>query len=110
MAKQIICMGMTSDGIEQQFSVLFWFSIATGVKPQPNGSAWSGASASENAAIEAGTVLEVAESYTFPTGITVAAIKTYLQQEWTNRNTQIAGAGPATDQGVFFDSATGWSA
>ena len=108
--KQIICMGLTSDGIEQQFSVLFWFPITSGAKAQANGSAWSGASPSENAAIEAGTVLEVAESYTFPTGMPVAGIKTYLQQEWANRNTQIAGAGPATDQGVFFDSATGWSA
>lgn len=111
MAKEIISLGMQNDGLRMTVRVAFWFVITSGAQPNLNiSSAWSGASASDNTAIQAGTILEVVDSFSFPNGTPVANIKAYLQQEWSNRNAQIGGVGPNNTLGVFFDSVTGWSA
>ena len=91
-------------------SCVFWYPISSGGLAQASGSAWSGASAGENTAIQNGSVLEEQQTFQFPVGTTPANIEAQLLQLWTNRNTQLGGKGPAQFAGVFNDSATGWSA
>jgi hypothetical protein len=110
MAKQIIALNQSSNGTEVSYGVAFWYSIASGLLPQTAGSVWTGASAPENAAIQAGSVKEEVQSFSFPVGTPIAAIKAVLQQAWAERNQQINGMGPNAVYGVFFDSVTGWSA
>jgi hypothetical protein len=110
MAKQIIILGVSTTPILNTISCVFWFPIATGIKTVTGVSVWSGASAAENLAIQAGTVLEEQTNFQFPVGFAVASIKAFLLQYWTNRNSQLAGAGPGQFANVYDDSITGWSA
>jgi hypothetical protein len=111
MAKQIISLGATNNGQTTTYTVLFWFPITSGQRPQPSGSVWSGASAAENTAIQNGNVLEVQQSFTFPNGLAIANVKASLQQTWTQINALLAGIGPNTTFGVYYDPTTGgWSA
>jgi hypothetical protein len=96
-------------GREHAVQCAFWFPIASGQLPQTSGSAWAGASAAEHAAIQSGDVIERVETVSFPTGLAVANMKATLQSEWINKNAIIAGFGPNLYNGIYFDSATGWS-
>jgi hypothetical protein len=110
MAKKIGIIGATQSSLWTSVSAVFWFPIASGIKTQTAGSAWAGASAAENTAIQNGTVLEEQQSFNFPSGLATASMKDYLDNYWTRRNAQIAGVGPGLYAGVFEDSITGWSA
>lgn len=109
MAKEIIILGASADSIMLNVNALFWFSITSGAQPQANGSAWGGASALENQAIQNGAVLEEQKTFSFPTGLVPTAIKAFLVQYWNNRNAELGGQGPALFGGVNFDSTAGWS-
>lgn len=112
--KRIIVLTQSANEAEVVYNTLFWFSITAGARTQSGGSAWTpngtsaGASATENSAIQAGTVLEEAHSFVFPVGTPVADIENVLLQAWTNRNAQINGIGPNQFYGAFNDSVTGW--
>lgn len=112
--KRIIVLTKNGSESEVTYSVLFWFSITSGIRTQSAGSLWVpngssvGASAAENTAIQNGTVLEESQSFTFPVSTPVADIENVLLQAWTNRNTQINGVGPNQFYGAFNDSVTGW--
>ena len=112
MAKEIIIAGVQQNPQSQALQITgwYWFPITSGAKTQANGSAWSGASAAENSAIEAGTVLEVSFIVNYPIGTPVATLKSLLQQDWANKNSALAGLGPAVDANVYYDGSTGWSA
>jgi hypothetical protein len=110
MAKEIIALSTSSNGTTVFYTVAFWYPITSGLKPVSSVSQWGGASAAENSAITAGSVIEEVNSFQFAIGTPVATIKTVLQQWWTARNTQLGGVGPNSVFGVFFDSVTGWSA
>jgi hypothetical protein len=110
MAKQIIVLGASQNSLWTSVNAVLWFPITSGVKAQTTGSAWAGASAPENAAIQAGTVLEEQGSFNFPTGLAVASIKDFLLTYYARRNAQINGVGQGLYAGVFDDSVTGWSA
>lgn len=115
MAKKIIVLPQSTDGIMVSYSVAFWYPITSTPRPQTNGSAWIasgtslGASTAENQAIQAGTVQEELKGFSFPVGLATAAIEAYLQQYWTNRNAQINGIGGNQYYGVAFDGTT-WAA
>lgn len=110
MAKELIVLTRNSNGTEETFSVAMWYSITSGALAVTANSAWSGASSAENSAIANGSVIEEVRSFTFPVGEPATAIKATLQQAWTERNAQLGGVGPAVYEGIFLDSATGWSA
>lgn len=107
MAKQVIVLSQASNGITTTYQVAFWYPATTGIATQANGSVWSGALTTESAAIQAGTVLEEVEEFTFPTGTAGANIEAYLLQHWTNRNAQIGGVGPHQYYGSYYDPAAG---
>jgi len=110
MAKQVIVLQRSTNGTQQTIQAAFWFAITSGAAPVTANSAWAGASAAENQAIQNGSVLEEVQALTVPIGLAAANIKATLQQAWTERNNQLAGIGPNVFSGVFFDSGTGWSA
>jgi hypothetical protein len=112
MSKQIIVMGVgISNGLWVPSDCLFWFPITSGKQPQTAGSAWTGASAAENAAIQSGAVLEERTTIQLPYNNDATANETSLLQYWTNRNAQINGRGPAQAQGTYYDPASGgWTA
>ena len=108
-AKQVIVLQQSTNGAQTCYKVANWYAITTGMQAQTSGSAWSGASAAENTAIQNGSVLEEVQTTCFPVGQDVTSIKSVLLKNWAVRNSQINGIGPAQYQGVYYDSATGWS-
>jgi hypothetical protein len=110
MAKQIVVLGVSQSATSLSINAVFWFPITSGALPRTAGSAWVGASPAENAAIQAGTVLEEGYGDSFPVGTTTVAIKDILNKAWTQRQNALNGVGPNTYNGIFFDGATGWSA
>jgi|SRR6185437_326340 len=110
MAKQIIALTKSTDGTTLSVTAAMWFPITAGAKPVTANSAWTGASAAENTAIQNGSVLEEVRTFSFSVGEAAATIKATMQQAWTARNGQLNGIGPNVYNGIFFDSATGWSA
>ncbi len=110
MAKQIVVTSYSQNDTQFTIGCVFWYPITIGARTQTAGSSWSGASPAENAAIQAGTVLEEGQSFTFPVGTLVATIKDTLNKAWTQRNTAIGGIGPNQYFGVFYDGTTLWSA
>jgi hypothetical protein len=108
-AKRIIVVKQSTNGSNVCYSVANWYVITTGQQAQTAGSQWSGASTPENTAIQNGSVLEEMANQCFPVAQDVTSIKSVLVQQWTNRNAQIGGIGPAQYQGVYFDATTGWS-
>jgi len=110
MAKEVIALNSVTTGTTINYQCVFWYPVSKGTTPSVQNSAWTGASAAENSAIVAGSVLEEQGSYPFPLGLDVSHVKAYLQQVWINRNGQLGGNGPASVYGVFFDSVAGWSA
>jgi hypothetical protein len=109
MANQIIILGSNINSVFTTVSLVFWYPITTGALATGGVSAWPKASAAENAAIQAGTILEEQQSFQFPTGLTAAQMETYLLQYWTNRNAQLNGQGPGMFQNVGYNG-TAWVA
>ena len=114
MAKQLIVMRVAKGpGGDNNVSFLMWLAVASGREvPIPGAvSQWTGASAAENTAIAAGQVIEEPYSIQYPVTMTKAQIEADLVSRFTARQAQIAAL-PNPNQffGVFFDSATGWSA
>lgn len=94
---KVIVLGKSTSGAWDTFNFLFWFDITSGAKASLNGSAWANATAADNAAIQNGSVLEEAQSITFPAGLAAAngpAVQAYIDRAWTNRNSEIGGVGP----------------
>ena len=110
MAKKVVILGYQQQGPTTIVDCLFWYPIASGQKTQTSGSFWTGASAPEHAAIQAGNVLEERVTVNFPTGLDVTSMKATIEGQWTNRNAILAGLGPSLFNGVFLDGTTGWSA
>jgi len=111
MAKQAIVLGVNQSSLFTSVSAVFWFPVTQSgtAKAVSGGSAWSGATAGENTAIQNGTVIEEQQSFQFPTGLAAASIKDFLLTYWTRRNAQIGGVGPNLYNGVFVDAGV-WSA
>lgn len=107
--KEIIVLAQSSNGTTVIYNVLFWFPISTNPQTQSGGSSWTasgtstGATTAENAAIQAGTIKEESQPFSFPVGTPVSAIESILQQAWTKRNAEIGGIGGNQFYGSFWD-------
>jgi hypothetical protein len=107
--KRVIVINQRVSGDQVCYSTANWYAITSGQLAQSAGSAWTGASPAENTAIQNGSVLEEVATSCFPVGQDVTTIKSLLVNKWTVRNSQLNGVGPGQYQGVYFDSALGWS-
>jgi len=110
MAKKIIIIGASVSPIIYNINVVFWYPITSGQKTTTGTSAWPGASAAENTALQNGSVLEELQSFQFPIGMSTTNMKAQLDQYWTNRNANLNGIGPGLFANIYEDSVTGWSA
>lgn len=103
-AKQIIILSAANDGTSIQVSYVLWITTSSPVPVAGNGSVWKGASAAENAAIIAGTTIELQRTAGFAIGTTKAAIQAALQTIWT----QMQNITTVQPNGCFYDGTT-WS-
>ncbi len=109
MTTQIIILGSSINSVFTTVNLVFWFPITAGAQAASGVSAWPKASAAENAAIQAGTILEEQQTFQFPTGMTAAQMENYCLQYWTNRNAQLNGQGPGMFANVGYNG-TAWVA
>lgn len=113
MAKKIIVLDTNSaDGGTLNIRCAFWFPLSNPiVQPAGVDSAWPGRSQAEVDALRAGSVKEEVRHIGFPVGTSTAVMKAALEAQWTARAAFLATQpSPGQFFGVFFDSATGWSA
>lgn len=111
--KQIVVLDEGTSETQVSYRIAFWYPITVNAVPQTAGSVWvasgtsAGASVAENSAIQAGTIKEEVQSFSFPVGTPVSAIEAVLQQAWAKRNAQINGQGANQFYGAFYDG-TAW--
>lgn len=103
-AKQIIVLSVETDPGQIRVNYLLWITTASPIPVPGAVSQWKGASVPENAAIAAGTTIEIQRTLAAPQGTSKAAIQTQLQNIWT----QTQNAATAQPSGCFFDG-TVWS-
>ncbi len=111
-AKQIIVVGssVNPQNATVTISYIFWFTTVTPV-PLPCAttcptSSWAGASAAENAALVAGTTVEVAGSVAVAASTSAATIQTTVQGQYSAVQTGY-GAGLLSGYGYWYNG-TAW--
>ena len=115
MAKEVIVLTVTADTFGQTVvNYLLWLpvpngqQIALGTNVQ---SAWIGASSAENVAIQQGTVIEEAYQVKYPNTYSEVTIEADLVARYASRLAVFqARVNPLAFYGIYYDSATGWSA
>lgn len=113
MAKKIIVLDTnSSDGGFISIRAALWFPLANPiVQPPSTDSAWPGRSQAEVDALRSGVVREEVRHFVFAVGTSTAVMKAALEADWSARAAFLATQPPPGQFfGVFFDSATGWSA
>lgn len=126
MSKEIIVLEVSKpNGSDLNVHWLFWLYPVSGrevplpvqhnndgsVSATPIYSIWRGASTADQAALGSGTTIEEEYSAQYPAGSTKAQIQADLVSKYNARAAQLASQqNPNQFYGVFFDSATGWSA
>ena len=114
MAKQIIILETNpADGGMNTIRAVFWFAVILAKRVPKAGnttSKWSGADATETAALVDGSVVEEVRDLSFPTSFTTVELKAALQKAYADR-AAFLGAQPFRLQyaGVWWDG-TSWSA
>ena len=108
-AKKVIILSVLPSVSGIQVSALCWITTVAGITVS-SGSAWSGASAAEVAAINAGNVQEKALTPIYGNGTTKASIQTDLQNQCSTLQSTLTNAAvqPGQFTGGYFDGA-GWS-
>ncbi len=69
-------------------------------------SAWSGATAADNTALQNGSVVEKVSSQRVPQGTTLAQFETFLQNQWTLYQNYITAYNPWIRYGSTWDGTT----
>jgi hypothetical protein len=115
MAKQAIILTVArGSGGDVDVTWLFWLPVPAGQQiplTLTTVSAWTGATAVDNTAIQNGTVIEEVHEAQFPVSMTKAQIQAAIVAAYNTRTAQFAARqNPNQYFGIFFDSVTGWSA
>lgn len=112
--KQIVVLETPDAGSNSMnVNYVFWLTTNNPVAHPGLQSRWSGASAGEIAAIQAGTVIEEVDSVKVSSGTDAAstnAIKTLLLNKFNARQRYFSqNPGPGIWYGIYYDSSTAWS-
>ncbi len=94
------------------YRAAFWADVPVARQPfyvTTAVSAWAGAAAADNTAIQSGAVAERVVIATLPFNVTLLAAQTALQTMWTDYQAEITAANPWNRYGSFWDGAT-WTA
>jgi hypothetical protein len=109
-AKEVIVLDVqltTSNLLNVHY--LLWLTTAVPFTKTGTKSVWGGASSQENAALVAGTTIEVEKVQPFPNTLSKAQIQAFLQADFQAEQAALAGATqPGAFFGGFMDS-VGWS-
>lgn len=99
---------LTTQTVAGGYSVNYLLWITTTSPVGGKNSAWTGASAAENAATSSGVFIEVNRTEFFPSGTTLANAQAFMVNDWvTQQSTQTASVQPGAFLGDFYDG-TGW--
>jgi hypothetical protein len=71
-------------------------------------SAWAGATAADNTALQNGSMTERLTSQRIPSGVGIAQIEAFLQSQWNAFQTSVANSNPWLHYGSTWDGTT-WS-
>lgn len=109
-AKEVIVLmiNTTQPGaIQVQYAL--WLTTLYPVAKTNAVSVWSGASTQENAALAAGTTIEVVRSDSFPSTFVEASIEAFMASDYGATQAALAASTqPGQFYGVYYDG-TGWS-
>lgn len=112
MSKQVVVLDISQvDQFNLNVRYLLWVTTTKPIPKPSISSQWTGASASEVTALQAGTTVEFQRTRPFPPSATKAQIQAILQADYAAAQAASDAATPSGQfYGVFFDSSTGWSA
>jgi hypothetical protein len=104
-AVEIVFLSSTVQGNQVSISYLLWLTTVTGVVDTTRTSLWSGASASQIKAIQAGTTIEVSRILVIPlTSFTKANAQSWAQNDFLANETSLEnGIQPGQYFGQFCD-------
>lgn len=109
-AKDVVVLSVTvpqAGVITLQYAL--WITTSAPVAKAGAVSQWIGASAQENAALAAGTTIEVIRSISLASASTAAEIKSVLSSDYAAQQSALAATiQPGTYFGVYYDG-VGWS-
>jgi hypothetical protein len=106
-AKRVIWLNTYQVSGGYSVNYVLWIATTSGVAGKA--SVWSGASSSENAALNSGQWIEVSRpAQFFPLGTTLASAETQLALDWVSQQSlQTGSVQPGQFYGDFYDG-TGW--
>jgi hypothetical protein len=97
-------------GNTSSFNVVFWADVPAARQTyyaDPNlTSQWKGAVASDNTALQNGSVVELMQPHVMPPGTTLAQVQNYLAAQWQNYQTSISNYNPWIRYGSTWDGTT----
>lgn len=112
MAKQIIILERVNEPSDNSFRVGFWASVpAARIAAYANAnavSAFKNASAPEIAAIQAGQVVEMVFTASYPAGTALAFMTADLISQFNAYQASITAKNPSQRYGTFYDG-TSWT-
>jgi hypothetical protein len=110
-AKQVVVLAVnTSTPGQIQITYVLWLTTTSPVARALATSSWTGASTQENAAIAAGTTIEVNKAHMLPVALGKVALELLLATDFaSSQAAQASSTQPGQFYGVYFDG-TGWSA
>lgn len=93
------------------FSYVAWADVPAArqlfyVQPAGTVSAWKGATQADNDALVSGAVVERAATQRVPAGATLPQIEAFLEQRWSDWQTEITNANPWQRYGTTWDGTT----
>jgi hypothetical protein len=107
MAREITILDVTPNDVNDNIArIAFWFyPPAANQVPNPGASSqWRGASATDNANIQSGAIIEEVRVITFLQNMSLTEIKAYLLTAYNNRAAQLtAKVNPNQFYGANFD-------
>ena len=97
-------------GNPSSYNVVFWADVPAARQTyyaNANAtSAWKGAQAADNTALQNGSVVEYVQTHVFPAATAWPPIQSYLQTQWQNFQNNITNYDPWSHYGSTWDGAS----
>lgn len=106
-AKRVIIL----DQVDQRtFRYVLWADVPVARRPfyavAGKTSVWTGAAATDNAALTNGSVVERVDHVVVPEGTSLPDVRTLLQAQWVGFQDEITASNPWSRYGSFWDGTT----
>jgi hypothetical protein len=98
-------------GNSLSYNVIFWADVPAARQSYYTNkdavSAWSGALATDQSALQSGAMVELVQPHQLPPGTTMAQVMAYLQNQWQSYQNQVTNYNPWLHYGSTWDG-TSW--